>query len=62
MTDVQNDGQKYIAIVNTVEDHAATLATTYTFSQLQFFHHVVRPALTCACRPMTAASQTVCHL
>jgi hypothetical protein len=38
----QNDGQKYIALINTVEDEAAKLSSEYSFAQLQFFNHVVR--------------------
>ena len=43
---MQNDGKKYVALVNTVEDEAAKQSSTYSFAQLQFFNHVVRNAIT----------------
>jgi hypothetical protein len=39
---MQGDGQRYIAIINTVEDEQAKLSTNYDLAQLQFFNLVVR--------------------
>lgn len=40
---MQNDGVRYVAIINIAEDEAAKDSSPYSLAELQFFNHLVRP-------------------
>lgn len=59
---LQNDGIRYIALINTAEDASAKLSAQYDFSRLQYFSHLVRMLGTLHvglawCCPMQESSQ-----
>jgi hypothetical protein len=39
---MQGDRQRYVAIINTIEDEAAKQCSGYDLAQLQFFNLLVR--------------------
>ena len=45
---MQNDGVRYVAVINIAEDEAAKDSSPYSLAELQFFNHLVRAGEHCA--------------